>query len=191
MKLSSVATLPTRYGDFKIQAVEGEKGQDHIVVYRGDLRGGEAVPVRVHSECLTSEVMGSLKCDCREQLDAALRYISERDRGAVIYLRQEGRGIGLFNKIEAYALQDRGLNTIEANLHLGLEVDARSYDIAVEIIRHFEIRSVELLTNNPLKQEAMVNAGVSVTQRVPVRIKPNPKNVDYLEIKRVKMNHSL
>ncbi len=146
-------------------------------------------PVRVHSECHTGDVWGSLRCDCGEQLDAALRYISEQDFGAVIYLKQEGRGIGLHNKLLAYALQDRGLDTVEANEQLGLPAEARNYADAAEIIRRLKIHSVVLLTNNPDKLSKLSREGIRISRREPLIIQPNPHSRRYLNTKKLKMNH--
>lgn len=188
MKLSTAATLPTRFGRFKIQAVlDGDT--EHIVIYTGALEGRDNVPFRIHSECLTSEVLGSMKCDCKEQLDAALEIIQERGYGALLYLRQEGRGIGLFNKVEAYALQDQGYDTIEANVRLGLPVDRREYGLAARVLRHFGVRSVDLFTNNPLKIAALEDAGIRIANRMRLKMAPNPHNMAYLEVKTLRMNH--
>jgi GTP cyclohydrolase II len=160
-----------------------------VVAVKGDLRGQEGVPVRVHSECLTSEILGSLKCDCREQLEMALDLIGRSDRGAVIYLRQEGRGIGLGNKIRAYALQARGADTYEANRALGFEDDLRRYDVAACILKQLGVRSIDLITNNPLKIAGLVEEGVAVRRRIPSRTEHNPHNVGYLKTKRERTGH--
>lgn len=185
--------LPTRHGTFNVlvfrHADDIEK--EHVAVIAGDVQGAHDVPVRVHSECLTSEVLGSLKCDCNEQLEFALAHIARQNLGVVLYLRQEGRGIGLANKIRAYALQARGIDTVDANRALGLPDDARKYEGAAEMLRHLGVRSVRLMTNNPEKVTALRDLGVSVTERLPVLIEPNPYSRGYLETKRVRMNHSL
>ena len=157
----------------------------------GDVKGKRHVPVRVHSECLTSEVFGSLKCDCREQLERAQSEIAKRGFGVLLYLRQEGRGIGLANKVKAYALQAEGADTIEANELLHLPVDARSYDVAAAMLRELGVESVELLTNNPEKVNALTRLGITVEKRVPVLIAANPFSASYLEVKRRRMAHDL
>jgi GTP cyclohydrolase II len=157
----------------------------------GDIVGEANVPVRVHSECLTSEVFGSLKCDCKEQLDRALAEVQRRGMGAVLYLRQEGRGIGLANKIRAYELQSRGHDTVDANRLLGFPDDARLYDVAAHMLQHFAVQSVRLMTNNPEKVRALRALGVQVAGRLPVVIPPNPFSAGYLATKRVRMAHEL
>jgi len=160
-----------------------------VALVVGQVQGLEGVPVRVHSECLTSEVFGSLKCDCREQLDRALDFVTQNGCGVVLYLRQEGRGIGLGNKIKAYALQSEGLDTYEANRKLGFPDDLRSYDIAAEMLRLLGVRSVDLITNNPLKIAGLVEEGIPVRRRIPSRTEHNPHNVDYLRTKRERTGH--
>lgn len=192
VRFAAEARLPTRYGEFRVFAFECETdGQDYGVIVRGDVRGHEAVPVRLHSECFTGDVMGSLKCDCRDQLEAALHTIGQSERGAVIYLPQEGRGIGLANKIRAYALQDEGLDTVDANLALGFPDDLRRYDVAAEVIRQLGIRSVALLTNNPNKVGGLRRAGLNVVKHIPLRVEPNEFNSFYLATKRLKSGHLL
>jgi GTP cyclohydrolase II/3,4-dihydroxy 2-butanone 4-phosphate synthase/GTP cyclohydrolase II len=168
-----------------------EKGTDkeHVVAVKGDMRGQEGVPVRIHSECLTSEILGSLKCDCREQLEHALDLIGRSERGAVLYLRQEGRGIGLGNKIRAYALQARGADTYEANRALGFQDDLRRYDIAAEMLHHLGVTSVDLITNNPLKIKGLEAEGVKVRRRIPSLTPANPHNIGYLRTKRERTGH--
>ncbi|MSQ01880.1 MAG: GTP cyclohydrolase II [Myxococcales bacterium] len=190
VSLAARARLPSRFGDFTVVAFECAEGEYGVVV-RGEIEGAEAVPVRLHSECFTGDVMGSLKCDCRDQLEVALRFIGRAERGAVVYLPQEGRGIGLANKIRAYALQDQGLDTVEANLALGFPDDLRRYDTAAEVLRQLGVRSVVLLTNNPTKRLGLERAGMPVVGQIPLRSVPNAHNASYLETKRDKSGHLL
>jgi len=185
IQISEVANLPSRFGDFKVKAFkEGEK--EHLVIYAKDLE--ETPVVRVHSECLTGDAIGSLKCDCRDQLEYALSLIDEKG-GMVIYLRQEGRNIGLLNKINAYALQDKGLNTVEANHQLGFAADERTYEIVTFILHHFGIKKIKLLTNNPDKINSI--SDVEIVERIPIIMKTNKYNEDYLDVKRDEMGHLL
>ncbi|SRR5690606_1097738 len=192
------APIPTRFGMFDLHVFRYEDptahpglSDEHLALVFGNIRGKANVPVRVHSECLTSEVFGSLKCDCREQLEAAQGEIAERGFGIVLYLRQEGRGIGLTNKIRAYALQAQGADTIEANRLLHLPVDARQYDVAAAMLRTFDVKSIELMTNNPLKTTALSDLGIVVAKRIPLFIEANEFSARYLEVKRERMKHQL
>lgn len=188
------APLPTRYGSFTVfvfRAANEPEGREHVAIVSGDVKGAEDVPVRMHSECLTSEVIGSLKCDCREQLETALSRIARNGRGVVLYLRQEGRGIGLANKIRAYALQAQGVDTVDANRELGLPDDSRTYDQSAAMLRWLGVRSVRLMTNNPEKEHSLRSLGVVVKGRIPVLIRPNPHSLAYLEAKRDRMRHKL
>src|SRR5256886_12052677 len=190
VELYSEAPLPTRHGLLRAFVFrETGTGKEHVVAVKGDVRGHEGVPVRVHSECLTSEILGSLKCDCREQLEHALGLIGRSERGAVIYLRQEGRGIGLGNKIRAYALQARGADTYEANRALGFGDDLRRYDIAAQMLKQLGARSIDLITNNPAKIAALEAEGVAVRRRIPSLAKTNPHNIGYLKTKRERTGH--
>lgn len=191
IRLVAEATLPSRYGDFRVLGFRNEHGEDLGAVVKGDVEGWEGVPVRLHSECFTGDVMGSLRCDCRDQLEAALSFIGRAERGAVLYLPQEGRGIGLVNKIRAYALQDGGMDTVEANLALGFEDDLRRYDAAAGMLRAMGVRSICLLTNNPKKVSGVQRYGVPVVGRIPLRIQPNAHNSFYLQTKREKSGHLL
>lgn len=187
------ATLPTQHGSFEMHVFregEGDCAKEHVAMVFGDVRG-ENVVVRVHSECMTSEVFGSLKCDCKEQLDHALAEVARRGRGAVLYLRQEGRGIGLTNKVRAYALQAEGADTVDANRKLGLPDDARRYDAARDMLEHLGIESITLLTNNPEKVNELRALGVNVVDRLPVIVQPNSHSRGYLETKRLRMDHML
>ncbi len=190
--LETTVDLPTRFGKFRLAAFStDDHAQEHLAIIHGEMDGAEDCPVRVHSECLTGEVFGSQRCDCREQLDAALCHIAAQPCGAVIYLRQEGRGIGLINKLHAYRLQDEGMDTIEANHHLGFPADARDYRIAARILELLRVRSVALMTNNLRKIDGLRAEGIAVTDRIPVVASGNPFNQDYLETKRTRMGHLL
>jgi len=189
IELYSEAPLPTERGLFRTVVFRDRRtGAEHVAMVMGDVRG-HAVLTRVHSECLTSEVLGSLKCDCRAQLDRALDFIAARRRGVLLYLRQEGRGIGLGNKIKAYALQAQGKDTYEANRLLGFPDDLRSYDVAADMLRLLGTRSVQLITNNPLKIEGLRAAGVEVRRRVSLPSPTNPHNVQYLRTKAERTGH--
>ena len=185
IEISQVANLPSRFGKFNVKAFkEGEK--EHLVIYAKELE--EEPLVRVHSECLTGDALGSLKCDCRDQLEYALSLI-DKEGGMLIYLRQEGRNIGLLNKINAYALQDKGLNTIEANHQLGFAADERTYEVVTYILEYFKIKKIKLLTNNPDKINSLKS--VEIIQRVPIIMEANEFNSDYLGVKRDEMGHLL
>ncbi len=187
------AELPTRFGLFRTHVFRTVElfSKEHVALVFGDIDGASNLPVRIHSECITSEVFGSLKCDCKEQLDAALAEVARRGAGAVLYLRQEGRGIGLANKIRAYELQSQGADTVDANRLLGLPDDAREYHAAADMLAHFHVRSVQVMTNNPAKVDALRVLGVEVTGRLPVIITPNAFSAGYLETKRARMAHEL
>ena len=183
------APLPTERGTFRAVVFRDDAtGAEHVAMVLGDV-AAERVPVRVHSECLTSEVLGSLKCDCRAQLDRALDLIAERGWGVLLYLRQEGRGIGLGNKIRAYALQAQGHDTYEANRLLGFPDDLRRYDVAADMLRLLGVASVDLITNNPLKLSGLKEAGVRVRGRIQLPSPSNPHNVEYLRAKRDRTGH--
>ena len=184
------AQLPTRFGLFRV-VVYRELGADkeHLAVIAGEVEGAEDLLVRVHSECLTGEVLHSLKCDCRDQLDLALDRIQRAGSGAVLYLRQEGRGIGLGNKIRAYAKQDEGLDTVDANLALGFEDDQRGYQMAADMLRDLGVRSVALMTNNPRKVQGLENDGIRVTRREPHEVEAHEHNRDYLRTKQDRLGH--
>jgi GTP cyclohydrolase II len=190
LELYSEAEVPLDKGTFRLVVFrEKRTGKEHVAAIKGAVSGLEGVPVRIHSECLTSEVLGSLKCDCKAQLDRAMAFVAGNGLGVVLYLRQEGRGIGLGNKIRAYALQNKGLDTYEANRKLGFPDDLRRYDIAAEMLRMLGVRSVDLITNNPLKIAALVDEGIPVRRRIPSRTLHNPHNVDYLRTKRDQTGH--
>ncbi|MDI3284521.1 GTP cyclohydrolase II [Polyangium sp. 15x6] len=190
VRVVGVADLPTRVGRFKIVAFWNNRdAKEHVAMVHGDVMGGEEVPTRLHSECLTGDVMGSLRCDCRDQLLEALRGIQSRERGVLLYLRQEGRGIGLINKIRAYGLQDQGLDTVEANLALGFRDDERDYAVAAHMLQSLTVRSVRLITNNPNKISQLEQYGVKVAGRIPHVIPPNEYNKFYLETKAKRSGH--
>ncbi len=189
VEIYSEAPLPTERGLFRTVVFrERATGREHVAMVMGDVRG-HAVLARVHSECLTSEVLGSLKCDCRAQLDRALDFIAARGRGVLLYLRQEGRGIGLGNKIKAYALQAGGADTYQANRALGFPDDLRDYGVAAGMLRLLGVRSVQLITNNPLKVQGLTEAGVPVRRRVALPSPTNPHNVEYLRTKAEQTGH--
>lgn len=184
------AQLPTQFGSFRVVVYrELDADKEHLAVIAGDINEAEDLLVRVHSECLTGEVLHSLKCDCRDQLNLALERIQAKGRGAVLYLRQEGRGIGLGNKIRAYAKQDEGLDTVDANLALGFEDDHRGYHMAADMLRDLGVRSIALMTNNPRKVEGLENDGVRVTRREPHEIEAHDHNRDYLKTKQTRLGH--
>ena len=194
-KLVSIAAetkLPTKFGDFRIIVFKNEVDhKEHLMIVKGDVRGKSDVLMRIHSECLTGDVFGSHRCDCGEQLENALRSIEEQGEGIVIYMRQEGRGIGLTNKIKAYTLQDQGYDTVEANVKLGFPPDMREYSLAAQMLRELDVKSVKLLTNNPEKKEDLERWGITVSKRVPIVIKANSINAKYLNTKKEKMRHML
>lgn len=193
---TAFADLPTSYGDFQVMAFgcnqpELARGGDHVLILRGDVRGKERVLLRIHSECLTGDVFGSKRCDCGEQLEKALEAIAKEGEGLVLYLRQEGRGIGIVNKVRAYNLQDQGADTIEANEMLGFPADLRTYRCAGCILSFLNVKSVRLMTNNPDKIEEVGKHGVKVVERVPIEIEANPDNARYLATKKQQMGHML
>ncbi len=193
LKKQSEATIPTPWGEFLLQAysTEVEDSMPHLAMVAQSFDPSKGpVLVRIHSECLTGDLFGSKRCDCGEQLDKSLELAAENG-GVIIYLRQEGRGIGLINKLKAYQLQDKGLNTADANLHLGLEVDDRGYDIAIEMLLSLGIKTIQLLTNNPEKIAAIEKSELKLLDRVPLIIKPQKENIDYLKTKKDLMGHLL
>ena len=193
VKAVSEATIPTRYGSFRCHAYASVlDGEQHVAVVRGAVSSGAPVLVRLHSECLTGDVLGSLRCDCGEQLDAALRRIAAEGAGVLVYLRgHEGRGIGIGHKLRAYQLQEQGRDTVDANTDLGLPVDRRDYGIGAQILADLGVRSVRLLTNNPAKVAGLVDHGIDVVERLAIRSRPNAHNEQYLRTKRDRLGHLL
>ena len=191
VRIAAAAELPTRYGDFHAVGFWNPvDGKEHAAFVHGhEAVDGESVPVRIHSECLTGDALGSLRCDCRDQLEASLRQLATMPYGILLYLRQEGRGIGLTNKIRAYALQDHGLDTVEANVALGFRDDERDYSVAAHMLASLGVRSVRLMTNNPRKLEGLRGLGVDVVGRIPLVMEPNRHNRAYLETKARKSGH--
>jgi len=190
IELIAESKLPTQFGEFRISVYNADDGKEHVVFAMGDL-AGEPPLIRIHSECLTGDALFSLRCDCGAQLEAALEKIAEEGRGAVLYLRQEGRGIGLGNKIRAYALQDRGADTVEANHQLGFPADAREYGLAIDLLKSLKLCHIKLMTNNPRKFDALKAAGIEVVERVALESGRNPHNAKYLDAKRAKLGHWL
>ncbi|XWR69026.1 GTP cyclohydrolase-2 [Providencia manganoxydans] len=192
LKRIAEAKLPTPFGEFLMVGFEEiATGRDHVALIFGDISGPEPVLSRIHSECLTGDALFSLRCDCGFQLEAALSQISKEGRGVLLYHRQEGRNIGLLNKIRAYALQDQGLDTVEANLKLGFKADERDFTLCSDMYKLLGINEVRLLTNNPKKIDIMREAGINVIERVPLIVGRNPSNAHYLDVKAEKMGHML
>lgn len=186
------ARIPTRYGTFQLMLFTNDHDRkEHLALIMGDVKGRENVIVRVHSECFTGDVLGSLRCDCGEQLDRAMQMVAQAGQGVILYLRQEGRGIGLLDKLRAYNLQDEGLDTVEANLRLGHQPDERDYTVAALMLKDLGVRSVNLITNNPKKINELRGLGVVVRQRTPIEVPPRPENVHYLRTKAKRMDHLL
>jgi len=192
VRIEAIADLPTRFGDFHIVAFSNSlDDKEHVAIFKGDILNAEDVPVRLHSECLTGDVMGSYRCDCRDQLEHALKKVNKMGTGIVLYLRQEGRGIGLTNKIRAYSLQDQGLDTVEANVALGFRDDERDYKIAAEMLKALKVNSVRLMTNNPKKIEQLKLHGITINERLPHILPTNKHNRAYLKTKVAKSGHMI
>jgi len=192
IRFIATAKLPTQWGEFSIHGFEeAVNGKEHVALAMGDVADGKPVLIRVHSECLTGDALFSQRCDCGPQLEAALAAISKEGRGVVLYLRQEGRGIGLMNKIRAYALQDKGADTVEANEQLGFGADLREYAICETMLEHLGIKKVRLLTNNPRKVKALEAHGIEVVERIALQTGRNPHNEGYLQTKQGKLGHLL
>ena len=184
--------MPTKYGTFKLVAF-GEKhtSNEHLALIKGEWEKDEPVLVRVHSSCFTGDILGSLRCDCGEQLHAAMKMVEKEGKGAILYMNQEGRGIGLLNKLKAYRLQEEGMDTVEANLHLGFQMDQRDYGIGAQILRHLGISKLKLISNNPKKRVGLVGYGLEIVDNIPIEVLPNPHNEKYLLAKRDKLGHEI
>jgi len=191
IKYIASCRLPTEWGVFTMHGFEEANGQEHIALSMGDFSDGLPVLSRIHSECLTGDALFSQKCDCGPQLKAAMQAVQKEGRGIIVYLRQEGRGIGLINKIRAYRLQDQGLDTVEATLKLGLPVDARDFSLAKHIYDHLGVHEIKLLTNNPEKVSTLQQAGISIVERIPLQVGENSENERYLHTKAEKLGHFL
>ena len=186
------ARIPTRYGTFQLMLfTTSHDDKEHMALVMGDVMNKENVIVRVHSECFTGDVLGSERCDCGEQLDRAMQMVGQARQGVILYLRQEGRGIGLLDKLRAYNLQDEGLDTVEANLRLGHQADERDYTVASLMLKELGVRSLRLITNNPKKINELRGLGVVVEQRMPIEVAPRPENLHYLRTKAIRMDHML
>ena len=186
--------MPTKYGHFKLYVFHernNPESGEHLALVKGEWNADEPVMVRVHSSCFTGDILGSLRCDCGEQLHQAMQMVEQEGKGVVLYMNQEGRGIGLLNKLKAYKLQEAGMDTVEANLHLGFPMDKREYGVGAQILRYLNISKINLISNNPKKRAALSGYGLEIVDCVPIRIAPNPHNEKYLETKRDKMGHSL
>jgi len=184
--------MPTKYGDFKLVAFkEKHSSNEHLALVKGEWQKDEPVMVRVHSSCFTGDILGSLRCDCGEQLHAAMKMVEKEGKGAILYMNQEGRGIGLLNKLKAYRLQEEGLDTVEANLHLGFQMDQRDYGIGAQILRHLGISKLKLVSNNPKKRVGLMGYGLEIIENIPIEISSNPHNEKYLMTKRDKLGHEI
>jgi 3,4-dihydroxy 2-butanone 4-phosphate synthase/GTP cyclohydrolase II len=184
--------MPTKYGHFKLFAFqEKNTTNEHLALVKGQWEKDEPVLVRVHSSCFTGDILGSLRCDCGEQLHAAMTMVEKEGKGAILYMSQEGRGIGLLNKLKAYRLQEQGMDTVEANLHLGFQMDQRDYGVGAQILRYLGITKLRLISNNPKKRVGLIGYGLEIVENVPVEVHPNPHNERYLQTKRDKLGHEI
>ena len=184
--------MPTKYGDFTLVAFrEKNSPNEHLALLKGEWEKDEPVLVRVHSSCFTGDILGSLRCDCGEQLHAAMEMVQKEGKGAILYMNQEGRGIGLLNKLKAYSLQEQGMDTVEANLHLGFQMDQRDYGIGAQMLRHLGITKLRLMSNNPKKRVGLIGYGLEIVENIPIKIEPNPHNEKYLQTKRDKLGHEI
>jgi 3,4-dihydroxy 2-butanone 4-phosphate synthase/GTP cyclohydrolase II len=184
--------LPTQFGDFRIVPFKQKSnGVEHVALIKGTWGADEAILTRVHSSCMTGDIFGSMRCECGDQLHKAMKLIEEEGKGVIVYMMQEGRGIGLFNKIAAYKLQDQGLDTVEANLHLGFNPDERDYGVGAQILSSLGVKKMKLLTNNPVKRVGLEGYGLQVTQVIPLEVEPNEYNQKYMKTKRDRMGHHL
>jgi 3,4-dihydroxy 2-butanone 4-phosphate synthase/GTP cyclohydrolase II len=184
--------MPTRYGNFVLTAYKQlDNGQEHLVLQKGVWEKDEPVLVRVHSSCITGDIFHSMRCDCGDQLQKAMELIEKEGKGMILYINQEGRGIGLVNKLKAYKLQEQGLDTVEANLQLGFKMDERDYGVGAQILRDMGVSKMRLMTNNPTKRAGLIGYGIEIVENVGLAVKPNPHNKKYLDTKRDKMGHEL
>ena len=184
--------MPTKYGDFTLIAfTEKNSANEHLALIKGEWKEDEPVLTRVHSSCFTGDILGSLRCDCGEQLQTAMRMVEKEGKGVILYMNQEGRGIGLLNKLKAYRLQEQGMDTVDANLHLGFQMDQRDYGIGAQILRHLHIHKLKLMTNNPKKRVGLIGYGLEIVENIPIRVKANPHNEKYLQTKRDRLGHEI
>jgi 3,4-dihydroxy 2-butanone 4-phosphate synthase/GTP cyclohydrolase II len=184
--------MPTNYGHFKLIAFQEKKSSnEHLALIKGNWKPDEPVMVRVHSSCFTGDILGSMRCDCGEQLHKAMQMVEKEGTGVILYMNQEGRGIGLLNKLRAYRLQEEGMDTVEANLHLGFQTDQRDYGVGAQILRHLGVTKLRLLTNNPKKRVGLIGYGLEIVDNIPLRVEPNPHNEKYLQTKRDKLGHEI
>jgi 3,4-dihydroxy 2-butanone 4-phosphate synthase/GTP cyclohydrolase II len=184
--------LPTDVGDFKLVAFkQTANGQDHLALVKGEWNEDEPILVRVHSSCVTGDIFGSCRCDCGEQLKKAMELIEQEGKGVIVYMNQEGRGIGLLNKLKAYKLQEQGMDTVEANLELGFKMDERDYGVGAQILRDLGVRKIKLMSNNPKKRKGLIGYGLEIIENVSLMVEPNPHNAVYLDTKREKMGHEI